>query len=61
MERSQNLPDFGSQISKFRDKHFVDTGTDINRWKFQGDQAFGVAMTTSIQTFSEVRSFDVAW
>ena len=29
-------------------------------WKFQGECAFGVAMT-SIQTFSEVRSLDVTW
>ena len=36
------------------------TGTDINRWKFQGDRAFGVAMT-SIQTFSEVMSLDMTW
>ena len=35
-------------------------GTDINRWKFQGDRLFGVAMT-NIQTFSEVRSLDVTW
>ena len=31
MERSQNWPDLGSPISKFRDIHFIDTGTDINR------------------------------
>ena len=29
---------------------FIDTGTNTNRWKFGGDRAFGVAMT-SIQTF----------
>ena len=31
MERSQNWPDLGSAISKFRVKHLKDTGTDINR------------------------------
>ena len=31
MERSQNRPDLGSRISIFRDRHFIDTGTDINR------------------------------
>ena len=36
------------------------TGRDSNRWKFQGDQTFGVAMT-SIQTFSEMRSLDLTW
>ena len=35
MERSQNWPDLRSPISKFRDIRFIDTGTDINRWKFQ--------------------------
>ena len=50
MERSQNWPDLESRISKFWDIHFIDTGTDINCWKFQGDQAFSVAMR-SIQTF----------
>ena len=61
MERSQNWPDHGSPISKFRDKHFIHTGRNINRWKFQGDRAFGVAMTI-IQTFSDVRSLlDVTW
>ena len=32
----------------------------INHWKFQGNRSFGVALT-SIQTFYEVRSLDVAW
>ena len=50
MERSQNLPGLGSPISQFRDIHFIDTCTDINRWTCQGERAFGVAMT-SIQTF----------
>ena len=59
MKRSQNWPDLGSPISKFRKIRFIDTGTDINRWKFLGDRAFGVAMT-SIQT-SEVRSLGVTW
>ena len=27
-----------SRISKFRDIYFIDTGTDINRWKFPGDR-----------------------
>ena len=49
MERSQNWPDLRSPISKFRDMRFIDTGTDINRWTFQGDRSFGVAMT-NIQT-----------
>ena len=50
-----------SLISKFRDEHFIDTGKDINRWKLQGDRAFGAASIRmmSIQTFSEVRSLDV--
>ena len=60
MERSQNWPDLRSSISKFRDIRFIDTGTDINRWKFQGDRSFGVAMT-NIQSFSEERSLDVTW
>ena len=60
MERSQNWPDLRSPISKFRDIYFIDTGTDINCWKFQGDLSFGVAMT-NIQSFSEVRSLDVTW
>ena len=59
MERSQNWPDLRSPISKFRDKHFIDIITDINRWKFQSDLAFGVAMTC-FQTFSEVKSL-VTW
>ena len=58
MERSQNWLDLRSPISKFRDKYFIDTVTDINLWKC--DQSFGVAMT-SIPTFSEVRSLDVTW
>ena len=57
---SQNWPDIRSPISKFRDKHCIDTVTDSNGWKFQGDQSFGVAMT-NIPTFSEVRSIDVTW
>ena len=60
MERSQNWPDLRSPISKFRDIRFIDTGTDINRWKFQGNRLFGVAMT-NIRSFSEVRSLDVTW
>ena len=60
MERSQTWPDLGSPISKFRDKHFMDTVTDINHWKFQGDRSFGLAMA-NIQFFSEVRSLDVTW
>ena len=60
MERLQNWPDLRSRISKFWDIRFIDTGTDINRWKFQGDRSFGVAMT-NIQSFSEVRSLDVTW
>ena len=60
MERSQIWPDLGSRISNFRDISFIDTGTNINRWKFQCDQAIGVAMT-NIQTFLEVRSLDVVW
>ena len=50
MERSQNWPDLRSPIWKFRDIRFIDTGTDINRWKFQSDRSFGVGMT-NIQSF----------
>ena len=60
MERSQNWPDLRPWISTFRDIHFIDTGTDINCSKFQGDWACGAAMT-SIQTFYEVTLFDVTW
>ena len=58
MERSQNWPDVRSPISFFRNIRSIHTGTDINRWKFQGDRSFGVAMT-NIQNLSEVRSLDV--
>ena len=58
MARSQKWSDLRSPISKFRDACFIYTVTYINRWSVQGDQSFGVAMT-SIQTFSEVRSLDV--
>ena len=50
----------GALISKFRDTHFIDIITKINRWKFQGGRSLGVPMT-SIQTFSEVRSLGVTW
>ena len=60
MERSQNWPDFRSQISKFWDIHFIDTVVCSNRWKFQGNCSVGVALT-NIQTFYEVRSLDVTW
>ena len=50
MERSHNWPNLGSRVYKFRDIYFIATGTDINRWKFQGYRAFGVAMM-SIQFF----------
>ena len=60
IKRSQNCPDLRSPISKFRDICFIDTGTDINRWKFQGNRSVGVALT-GIQTFYEVRSLDVTW
>ena len=56
----QNWPDLLSPISEFRDIHFTDAATDINRWKFQGDRSVGVALT-NIQTSSEVRSLDVTW
>ena len=59
MERSRNWPDLRSPISKFGDKHFIDTVTDINRWQFQGDRSFGVAMM-SIQTFF-LRWGNLAW
>ena len=59
MKRSQNWPDLTSPISKFGDIHFIDTITSINRWKYQGNRLVGVALT-SIQTFYEVRSLDVA-
>ena len=45
---------------KFRDIRFIDTGTNINRWQFQGDRSLDVAMT-NIQSFSEVRTLDVTW
>ena len=39
MERSQNWPDLGSPISKFRDINFIiDTVNRINRWKFPDDR-----------------------
>ena len=47
------LTDLRSPISKFRDIRFIDTGTNINGWKLQGDRSFGVAMA-NIQSFSEV-------
>ena len=50
IERSQNWPELRSRISKFWDKHFIDTDTGINRWKFQRYHSVGVAMA-SIQTF----------
>ena len=50
MERSQSWPDLGSPTLKFRDMHFIDTVTDLNRRKFQDDRSFDVAMTC-IQTF----------
>ena len=50
MKRSQNWSDLRSPISKFRDKTFIDTVTDINFWKLQGDRSFGGAMR-NIQTF----------
>ena len=63
-------PVFESNLNGFRpkeapfnfplDRHFIDTVTDINRRNFQGERSFSVA-TTSIQTFSEVRSLDVTW
>ena len=60
MEGSQNWPDLKSPIKKFRDTRFIDTGTDVNRWKFQGNRSAGVALE-NIQTFYEVRSLDVTW
>ena len=60
-ERSQNSPDHGSPISKFRDIHFVDTITDINRWKISiADRSFGVALT-SIQTFWGEVTWRATW
>ena len=50
MERSQNWPDLRSPISKFRYICFIDTGTNINHWKFQGNRSVSVALT-SVQTF----------
>ena len=35
LQMSHAWADLRSPISKFRDKHFIDTVTDINRWKFQ--------------------------
>ena len=62
LERSQNSPDLTwSPISKLWDKHFVDTVTCINRWKFQGNGSVGVALT-GFQTFHEVTWHDlVTW
>ena len=45
-------------VTQFREIHFMDTGTDINRWKFQGDRAFGVAMTSIHLRFG---SGEVTW
>ena len=39
MEKSQNWPDLGSPISKFRDTLFKDNVVDINRGKFQGNRS----------------------
>ena len=61
IEKSQNWPDLRSLMSNLCDDHFIDTVTHINRWKVQGDRSFGVGIMTSIQTFSEVRSFNVTW
>ena len=47
---SQNWPDLRSLIWKFWDTDLIETVTHINRWKFQGDRSFGVAMMI-IQTF----------
>ena len=58
MERSQNWTDLWSRISKLRNINFMDSVMDINRWVFQGNRSFGVAM---IQTFSDVRSLNVTW
>ena len=60
MKGSQSWPDLRSQIYKFWDISFIDTVTNIYRWKFKCDWSFGVAMT-SFQTFSEVRSLNVTW
>ena len=40
MERSPNWHDLRSTISKFRDKHFIDTVTDINRWKLIAEEGW---------------------
>ena len=48
------------KISRYTFHKFIDTVTDINRCKFQGDRSFGVAMM-NIKTFSEVRSLAVTW
>ena len=50
--------DLWSRISKLRNINFMDSVMDINRWVFQGNRSFGVAM---IQTFSDVRSLNVTW
>ena len=60
MVRSQNRPDFRSQISKFRNIHFIHTIALSNLWKFQSDRSLGVAMA-DIETFYEVRSLEVTW
>ena len=57
-DRSQNWPDLRSPISKFPDICFIDTVTDINRWKFQGNRSVGVALT-SIQLFYEVKQASI--
>ena len=60
MERSQAWPDLGSPILKSRDKKFIDSLTDINLVKFQGDRSLGVAMAI-VRTFSEARTLDITW
>ena len=60
METLHNWPDFRSPISKFWDKHFINTVACSNRCKFQGNY-FGGAVLTNIQTFYEVRSLGMTW
>ena len=50
MERSQNWLNVRLQTSKFRDRHFKDTSTDINRSQCRDDQLVGVPMA-NIKTF----------
>ena len=60
MGRSRNWPDLRSGISKFRDIRFVGIITLINRWKFEIDRAWVVAVA-QVEIFWNMRSLDLTW